>query len=272
MAPAIPLNSVVLVTGVNGFIGFHVADQFLRAGYNVRGSVRKASKADGLKAFWDKKYGEGTFEVVEVPEMSVKGAFDEAVKGTFVRLNFLSTAYNGVGVSGICHVAFNLSWTPDPNVLIPEVHTTITELLRSAAAEPSVKRFVYTSSICACWTTIPNKEIKIDENTWDEASLEKSWAPPPYTIERSPIVYAAGKVKSEQTIWKFVKEQKPSFVVNSILPNINFGSVLDPSQPASSSTQGSSSNFIPMLYFGNTQFVQMFPPRKSCLMEDQRSF
>jgi nucleoside-diphosphate-sugar epimerase len=85
MAPAIPLDSVVLVTGVNGFIGSHIADQFLQAGYKVRGTVRKASKADGLKALWEKKYGPGQFEVVEVPEMAVKGAFDEAVKGMFLR-------------------------------------------------------------------------------------------------------------------------------------------------------------------------------------------
>ncbi|PMD39988.1 NAD(P)-binding protein [Hyaloscypha variabilis F] len=245
MAPAIPLDSVVLVTGVNGFIGSHIADQFLQAGYKVRGTVRKASKADGLKALWEKKYGPGQFEVVEVPEMAVKGAFDEAVKG----------------VSGICHAAYNLSWTPDPNVLIPEVHTTITELLRSAAAEPSVKRFIYTSSISACWTAVPNEEIKIDENTWDEESIKKAWAPPPYTLERSHIVYSAGKVMSEQTVWKFVKEQRPNFVVNSILPNMNWGAVLDPSQPASTSSQGSSSNFIPMLYLGDPQFAQMFPPQ-----------
>ena len=127
-----------------------------------------------------------------------------------------------------------------------------------AAAEPSVKRFVYTSSICTCWTAVPNKEIKIDENTWDDDPLEKAWAPPPYTLERSPLVYAAGKVTLEQAVWKFVKEQKPDFVVNSILPNINWGAVVDPSQPASSSSQGSSSNFIPMLYLGNTQYAQMF--------------
>jgi hypothetical protein len=83
MTPAIPLNSVVLVTGVNGFIGSHVANELILAGYRVRGTVRKVSKADGLKAFWEKKYGPGKVEIVEVPEMGTKGAFDEAVKGMF---------------------------------------------------------------------------------------------------------------------------------------------------------------------------------------------
>lgn len=162
-----------------------------------------------------------------------------------------------------------MSWTPDPNILIPEVLSAVTELLRSAAAEPSVKRFVYTSSINACFTTSPNKEFEVDESSWDEESVQKAWMPPPYTSERSPVVYAAGKVTSEKALWKFVKEQNPNFVVNSILPNVNWGAVLDPSQPASSSSQGSSSNFISMLYLGNPQIAQMFPPRKFFLRAEQ---
>jgi nucleoside-diphosphate-sugar epimerase len=263
MTPAIPLNSVVLVTGVNGFIGSHVADQLLLAGYRVRGTVRKVSKADGLKAFWEKKYGPERVEIVEVPKIETKGVFHEVVKGLFLDSVFHSCiSYLDLGVSGICHVAYNLSWTPDPNILIPEVLTGVTELLHSAAAEPSVKRFVYTSSITACLTATANNEVKVDENTWDEESIQKAWALPPYTLERSPIVYAAGKVTAEQALWKFVKKQKPNFVVNSILPNMNWGAVLDPSQPASSSSQGSSSNLIPMLYHGNPQMAQMFAPRK----------
>jgi nucleoside-diphosphate-sugar epimerase len=175
----------------------------------------------------------------------------------------VAISYQDLGVSGICHVAYNMSWTPDPKILIPEVLTGATEILRSAVAEPSVKRFVYTSSITSCITAVPNKEFIVDENTWDEAAVEKAWAPPPYGLERSPIVYAAGKIEAEKAVWKFVKEQKPNFIVNSIVPNMNWGSVLDPSQPASSSSQGSSSNFISMLYLGNPQFAKMFPPRKS---------
>lgn len=89
MTPAIPCNSLVLVTGVNGFIGSHVADQLMEAGYKVRGTVRMVSKADGLKAFWDMKYGPGKIEIVEVPEMATKGSFDKAVKGAFWRSVFL---------------------------------------------------------------------------------------------------------------------------------------------------------------------------------------
>lgn len=81
MTLAIPLNSVVLVTGVNGFIASHIADQLLLAGYRVRGTARTTSKAEGLKAYWEKKCGHGKVEIVTVPEIGTKGAFDEAVKG-----------------------------------------------------------------------------------------------------------------------------------------------------------------------------------------------
>jgi nucleoside-diphosphate-sugar epimerase len=55
MAPAIPKGSTVLVTGVNGYIGSHVADQLLLAGYRVRGTTREASKAAKLLDIWEKK-------------------------------------------------------------------------------------------------------------------------------------------------------------------------------------------------------------------------
>lgn len=81
MEPAIPKDSVVLVTGVNGYIGSNVADQLMEAGYRVRGTARDLSKAQGLSSFWEQKFGQDRFEIVTVADMSHDGAFDEAVKG-----------------------------------------------------------------------------------------------------------------------------------------------------------------------------------------------
>jgi nucleoside-diphosphate-sugar epimerase len=81
MSSAIPKNSIVLVTGVNGCIGSHVADQLLEAGYKVRGTTRDIKKAEGLKNLWEKKYGPDKLEIVTVSDMSKEGAFNEAVKG-----------------------------------------------------------------------------------------------------------------------------------------------------------------------------------------------
>jgi len=74
-------DKTVLVTGITGFLGSHVADQFLEAGYEVRGTAREVSKADAIKKALNSKYGEGRVEVVAVPDITIEGAFDEAVKG-----------------------------------------------------------------------------------------------------------------------------------------------------------------------------------------------
>ena len=81
MELAIPKDSVVLVTGVNGYIGSNVADQLMEAGYRVRGTTRDFSKAQGLIGFWERKFGRDRFDIVTVADMAHDGAFDEAVKG-----------------------------------------------------------------------------------------------------------------------------------------------------------------------------------------------
>jgi nucleoside-diphosphate-sugar epimerase len=89
MSAAIPKDSIVLVTGVNGYIGSHVADQLMEAGYRVRGTTRSASKVQDLGALWEKKFGPGRFEVAIVKDMSHEGAFDEAVKGLNVHSKYI---------------------------------------------------------------------------------------------------------------------------------------------------------------------------------------
>ncbi len=55
---------------------------FLKAGFRVRGSVRSKSSAAGLLDALRVEAEQGRLEVVEVPDIAAKGAFDEAVKGT----------------------------------------------------------------------------------------------------------------------------------------------------------------------------------------------
>lgn len=81
MSFAIPQASIVLVTGVNGYIGSHVADQVLGAGYKVRGTARTLEKAEAVKRVLEKRHGNGKLEIVVVEDMEVPGAFDTAVEG-----------------------------------------------------------------------------------------------------------------------------------------------------------------------------------------------
>ena len=82
--PLIPKGSTVLVTGVNSFLGSHIADQLLTDGYNVRGTVRSKSKGEELLQDFANIYGRGRFELAIVEDIASNYAFDEAIKGKSV--------------------------------------------------------------------------------------------------------------------------------------------------------------------------------------------
>lgn len=71
----------VLVTGATGYIGAHVVDQFLQAGFVVVGTSRSAIKAQKTESYFKNRYGDGRFEIYEAGDLEEKGVFDEAVKG-----------------------------------------------------------------------------------------------------------------------------------------------------------------------------------------------
>ncbi|KAL1853933.1 hypothetical protein Daus18300_011675 [Diaporthe australafricana] len=206
MAPhelAVPKGSTVLVTGVNGLLGSHTADQFLEHGYKVRGTVRDTEKNAWIQALFDKKYGKGSFELFKVADLTAEGAFDEAVKGTSV----------------VAHSASIVTFAADPNAVIPQAIAFAVNALKSAYKEPSVKRFVLTSSSSAAVVSDPSVPgAEITEDSWSEAAVKAAWADPPYTEDRGGVVYAASKTQSEQEVWKYHKEnrsKRPDLVVNT---------------------------------------------------------
>lgn len=76
---ALPRGSRILVTGSNGYIGSHVADKLLDLGYFVRGTVR--AEKPWLNAFFDNKYGKGSFETVILSSLENKDAIESALEG-----------------------------------------------------------------------------------------------------------------------------------------------------------------------------------------------
>lgn len=75
-------KGLVLITGVNGYIAAVTAKHFLDHGFSVRGTVRKQASVKELIAGPLKQFADaGNFTVVEVPDITVDGAFDEAVIG-----------------------------------------------------------------------------------------------------------------------------------------------------------------------------------------------
>jgi nucleoside-diphosphate-sugar epimerase len=81
--PALEPGSTILVTGVSGFAGSHVADQLLAAGYHVRGTTRDVVKNAWVPDMFA-KYGREKFELVTVVDGTKPTAFDSVLKGYYL--------------------------------------------------------------------------------------------------------------------------------------------------------------------------------------------
>ncbi|KAK3332675.1 hypothetical protein B0T19DRAFT_490649 [Cercophora scortea] len=212
-ATTIPKGSLVLVTGATSFIASHIVKQLLERGYKVLGTVRDLAKAafltEELFADYAKK---GNLELVVVSDLGAPNAFDHVFKGR--------------NIAAIVHVASPLTFDPDPEKVIPQTIAGATGLLHAAAREPSVKRFVYTSSAATVFEHEIGTPIHLTKDSWNNRAVKTAWSPPPYEPIRGAVVYAASKTQAEQAIWKFVDEEKPSFVVNSVLPYFTLGAAL----------------------------------------------
>jgi nucleoside-diphosphate-sugar epimerase len=239
--PAIASGSTILVTGANGLIGSHCVDQFLSAGFKVRGTVRSIDRCRWMVDLFCKRYSDGQFELVEVKDFSVPGCFDEVVKG----------------VAGIAHTASHVdAKVSEPEPTIPLCIKTVLTALESAKKEPTVKRFVLTSSAWAAAAPCPDVGFSIDENTWNEEAVRAAWAkdPPPNGLQ----IVMAGKTQAEQEAWKWVKTHQPHFIFSSVLPDTCFGAVLEPNRQGIPSSAG----MLRMLFEGqNLEYLKFVQPQ-----------
>lgn len=128
-------QKIVLVSGANGYIAANIVVQLLKKGYTVRGTSRSAGAkarllSDAFKGF------ESQYQHYEVKDITVAGAFDEAVKG----------------VHHVIHTAspVDFTLTSVDAFAVPAVKGNLS-ILNSArdAAGPQLESFVVTSSIAA---------------------------------------------------------------------------------------------------------------------------
>ncbi|OJJ47350.1 hypothetical protein ASPZODRAFT_65377 [Penicilliopsis zonata CBS 506.65] len=237
---SLPAGSWVLVTGANGFIASHIIDRILDHGYKVRGTVR--AEKPWLNEFYQSKYGPDSFETAIVPKLEEEGSLDTCMEG----------------MSGVIHVANNNSFNPDPNTVITEVVAMSLNVLKTASRVESVKRVIITSSVVAAYSKAPGEpgDMIIDETTWNDYSVKAAWDPETPDAEKPSIVYNASKVESERAAWKWVAENKPHFVFNSVLPNVNFGTMFFPEK------QFSAMGLTRTLLQGSTLAMQIMPSRQ----------
>ncbi|KAK3314275.1 hypothetical protein B0H66DRAFT_568139 [Apodospora peruviana] len=204
-------KGLVLVTGVNGYIGGQSVAALLRAGYSVRGTARSAKTTkplfDALPEYADR------LQIAEVPDITVEGAFDEAIKG----------------VDAVAHIAAPVAATfTDPEPVMQGAVGGVLRALESAAKEPRVKSFVFMSSIAAIRSP-KEGDYTYTEKDWNDYALqtveEKGKETPGF------IIYAASKTAAEKALWKFRDEHSPHFTVTALNPCFVAGPSLVP--PAS---------------------------------------
>jgi nucleoside-diphosphate-sugar epimerase len=172
--PAISYGSLVVVSGVTGYIGSHVADQALSAGFRVRGTTRSKTRDSWTAALFQERYGKDNFELAEVPDMGTAGAFDQAVKGAI----------------GFIRVANDMTLSNDAHAVIPRAVGGAISALSACAGEASMKRFVLTSSSFAVTQPKPGKRFTVTIETFNDETVERVKQPDP----DGATVYSASKL------------------------------------------------------------------------------
>lgn len=202
-----PEDQIILITGASGFLASHVVDYFLRAGYQVRGTVRSSATAEKVRQTFSDYAPQLTFAVVE--DVASPGAFDTAVKG----------------VHGVIHTAapFQVFGVEDNerDLLKPAIDGTLNILKSVHEFAPQVKRVVLTSSFAAM--ADPSK------GKWTgHVYSELDWNPTPYeaaAAEGAPagLAYSTAKSLAERHAWDFVKNNKVNFDITTIMPPMIYG-------------------------------------------------
>lgn len=194
------MSDRVLLTGVSGFLGGHVALQLLNAGYTVRGSVRNLSKADKVRT-----------------TLARVGA--DVSRLEFVALDLLGDAGWPAAMADVRYVQhtaspFVLETPKDPQALIrPAVEGTRRAI--AAALGASVERVVLTSSLAAIQYGHEPTERAFTEDDWSELNSPQTGA------------YASSKTLAEREAWRLMDAAGRHADLAVVNPGLILGPLLD---------------------------------------------
>jgi dihydroflavonol-4-reductase len=191
------MTDTVLVTGISGYIGAHVAQKLLTQGYNVRGTVRNKVKGQTVV---DKLIAAGAdagmLELVEA-DLSADAGWADAVK---------DCRY-------IQHIASPLpiDAPSDREALVPEARAGAQRVLERGFSA-GVERIVMTSSIAAM--------IGQKNRPAHFTFTEKDWSDPEW---KAQTAYPVSKTRAEVSAWAYVKAQGFEDRLTTINPALVLG-------------------------------------------------
>ncbi|OAA50336.1 reductase [Metarhizium rileyi] len=192
-------GNLVLLTGATGMIGFKTLALLLEDGYAVRAAVRTQAGFDKISSLPSVQKYRSQLTSFIVPEITVPGAYDEAVKG----------------VKYIVHVASPLAGNVketdyEASLVRPAIQGTL-GILESALKTTGIERVVITGSVASIASSarLASGEV-IDEST-HEVETEG-----PFVTELE--AYSASKALAYRAAKDFVAANEPAFDVIHMMP------------------------------------------------------
>lgn len=186
------MQSTILITGATGFVGAHIALEFLKSGYNVKATFRSKKSLEKAKH---------TFHFYDTSD-------DLFNKISWVEADMLS--YSSVrkalqDVDFVVHAAAEVSFNPRFKNRIIENNTLMASHIADAAVEAGVKKLCHISSIAALGTTIDGAPITEKDNL---ASV------------KGQSGYSTSKFYAEMEIWRAINSGLNAVILN---PSIIIG-------------------------------------------------
>lgn len=194
----------VVVTGISGFLGSHLAIKLLQNGYAVRGTVRSLDKEAHVRTVIGRHADVSHLEVVAAD---------------LLRHDDWTPVMQGVDY--LHHVASPFPRTIPKNeqdIIQPAVEGSLCVLREALRA--GVKKAVVTSSIAAVayGKEGPYRWSTYDEETWTDLSIRKD-----------TTTYIRSKTLAESAIWSFYDNEccGKEMEITTILPGAILGPVLE---------------------------------------------
>ncbi len=202
------MSDTVLLTGISGFLGSHIALQLLEAGYKVRGSVRDLSRSDEVRQTMQ--------EHMTDPSANHSATIDNL---EFVTLDLLSDeGWDDAmqGVKYLQHTAspFVTSMPDDEMELIrPAVEGTSRAI--NAALKAKVKHIVLTSSMAAIMYGYGSaRTAPFTEADWTDTEIETN-------------AYVRSKTLAEKKAWELMDAANRHDDLSVINPSFILGPLLN---------------------------------------------